>query len=157
MKTICKKYFPYFFSILGIFILVSFIPTEWFKLDLVKDPNVVWLEWELTYRFKMVIAIIIGGVIGAFSGIDISRYKSLLMNEEEISKTHAGWKWMLFNDLFVLELFLFFFISGTLYIRILQEDQENIQVELLRLIDITYPLWYVFGLIVGRSLLGKFR
>ncbi len=144
------------FSLFLIFLMVTFLPSQWFMLGLISDPNKVWLELELTFRVKMMVAVFFGGVIASLLGLDISRYKSVLMTDKEVIKANAGWKWMIFNDLFVLELFLFFFISGILYIRILQDDQENIQVELLRLIDITYPLWYVFGLISGRTLSVRF-
>lgn len=130
---------------------ISILPTSWFVLGLITDPRLVWLEFELSFRVKVIISVIGGGIVGGILGIEIQNYKSLLMSEEEIKKANAGWKWMLFNDVFVLEIILFFYTSFILYILILQEDQENIQIELLRLVDITYPLWLIVGLWIGDS------
>ncbi len=138
---------PIFISLILSLAIAYFVPTKWFLLNFSK--NYLWLEYELAFKMKIVLAFVFAGILASFLGVRLSDYKSFLMNEDEIKKSNAGWKWMLFNDLFILEMFLFFTLAVILYIRILMDDQENIQIETLRLIDIFYPLFFVLGMRLG--------
>lgn len=107
-----------------------------------------WVNFELGVRLKYFLLIFAAGIIAAILGIRIEQYSRMLKPGDQT----LGWKLALLNDLFLIEGAAFLATSVILYIRILWEDWENLEIELLRYMDLAYPLLYIAGLLVHKLL-----
>ncbi len=117
----------------------------------------LWLGNALDFKIHLLIMAGLGGLVGGLMGLCLRDYKSLLISSQKMEQEGIGWKWSLFNDLFTLTMFTIFTTSAVLFIRILQEDRENIQSETLHYLNLFVPYFYVVGIWLGEHLNSSIR